>query len=317
MLHLYLHGCHRNFYNESLLIRSLESLSEVQVVESLAKADLIITGPRGFYYNKQPLSLHRVPKLRNFVLSKSEPLHVSKDQVTLFYSPEPPPIGYYQSSNCMFGISSEILNYDSSYFRLPYWMEGLDWSDLGIRESTTDRVGVKAKASSLVNERDPSSVLNKSFEFAIITSHLTGLRSDVVHQLENVLPIHGYGPFFNPKIKHHSESGFMKRDVLSHYALNLCPENTIYPGYASEKVPEAYICNTIPVTVADLAACSLDFNTKSFINLYEHYLNISEYVTCLLHDKRQLLSIASQPLFNEAPSLIPFLSFLNKILLRF
>jgi hypothetical protein len=316
MLRLYLHGCHRNFYGESLLIRSLELLSELEVVENLARADLIITGPRGFYYDKQPLSLHRVPKLRNFIHSNSEPLYASKKQITLFYSPEPPPIGYYQSSNCMFGVSSELLN-DYSYFRLPYWMEGLDWSELGIRESTTDRVGVKAKPSSLANERDPTLVLTKPLELAIITSHLTGLRSDVVRRLAYVLPIRGFGPYFNPLIKHHNESDFKKSDVLEHCAMNLCPENTIYPGYVTEKIPEAYICNTIPVTVADLAACSLDFNAKSFINLYEHYVDMADYLASILQNKNQLLTIASNPLFNEPPSLDAFLIFLKQILSKF
>lgn len=295
-------------------MRALESLTQVRVVERLIKADLIIAGPTGFYYNKQPLLLHHVPKIRNIVISKREPLNASKDQVTLFYSPEPPPIGYYQASNCMFGISSELLNDDPSYFRLPYWMEGLDWSDYGIRDSITDRVGVKVKAANLAKERDPSTVLSKRKELAIITSHLTGLRNDVVNRLQKVVPIHGFGPYYQPEIKHHSESGFTKRDVLESYAFNLSPENTIYPGYVTEKILEAYICETIPVIVADTAACSTDFNTASFINLYVNYAEMADYLASILRDNRRLIEIATQPLFIKPPSLDPLLEFLKKIL---
>jgi hypothetical protein len=298
-------------------MRALETLTQVRIVETIAKADLIIAGPGGFYYNKQPLSLHRVPKVRNFILSQREPLKASKGQVTLFYSPEPPPIGHYQASNCMFGISSELLNDVESYFRLPYWMESLDWSDYGIRDSITNRAGVKVKATDLAKERDPSTVLSKTPELAIITSHMSGLRFDVVDRLQQLVPIHGFGPYYNREIKHHSESGFTKRDVLANYAFNLAPENTIYPGYVTEKILEAYACNAIPITVADTVACSLDFNTKSFINLYEDYGNMVDYLACILQDSQQLSIMAAQPLFIKPPSLQPFLSFLKKVLAIF
>jgi hypothetical protein len=316
-LHIYLHECHRNYSGESLLFRALESLTELEIVERVSKADLIISGPGGFHYNKQPLYLHHVPKIRNIILSTREPLQASKEQATLFNSPEPPPIGFYKSSNCMFGVSSELLYDDPTYFRLPLWMECLDWSSYGIRDSTTDRAGSKAKAADLAKERNPSSVLNKPLELAFITSHLTGFRSDVVHRLERVLPIHGYGPFYNHEIKHHSESNFTKMDILGNYAFNLCPENTIYPGYVTEKIYEAYVCNTIPITLADLAACSLDFNTDSFINLYESYAVMTDYLSSIMYNKQKLASIASQPLFKEPPSLEPFLMFLKSIISSF
>lgn len=311
MLNIYLHFCHRNFLGESLLIRVLETLTKIKVVEKQSNADLIIAGPRGFFYNKQPCLLHHVPKLRNYILSQSEPLQARKGQTTLFYSPEPPPAGFYKSSNCMYGISSEILTDNTSYFRLPLWMDSIDWTDYGIRGSATDRTGVKVKPSSLADERNPFLVLNKSLKLAIITSHLIGFRSDVVNRLDKAIPIHGYGPFYNQNIKHHNESGFLKSDVLAQYAFNLCPENTLYPGYVTEKILEAYICNTIPVTVADSAACSLDFNTSSIINLYENYVNMTDYLMSILHDKHQLLAIASQPLFMKPPSLDPFIKFLT------
>jgi hypothetical protein len=311
---LYLHECHRNFFGESLLIRALESLVELRIVHKIAKADLIITGPGGFFYNKQPLFLNRAYKIRNFIISKREPLQVLPGQITLFYSPEPPTIGHYQSSNCLFGVSSELLNHDETYFRLPYWMESLDWSDYGIRDSTTDRVGVKSKAAELAKERDPSTVLSKTQELAIITSHLNGLRFDVVDRLQQVVPIHGFGPYYNREIKHHSESDFTKLSVLSNYAFNLCPENTIYPGYVTEKILEAYACKTIPITIADTPACSLDFNTESFLNLYENFDRMADHLACILQDRQKLSFIAAQPLFVKPPSLDPFLSFLKKVL---
>jgi len=317
MIRIYLHRCHHRFAGESLLIRSLESLTSFAFTDKSSKADLIITGPEGFYANQQPLSLHHVPFIRNHVISNKMPLQTSDNQVTLFYSPEPPPIGHYRASNCMFGISSELIAGEPSYFRLPYWMEGLDWSDYGIRESTTDRVGARPCSRYLVNERDPSPVLNKPLELAIFTSHMNGLRSDVVNQLREVAPVHGFGPYFNKAIRHHSESSFTKREVLTNYAFNLCPENTIYPGYITEKSFEAYVCGSIPVTVADIVACSLDFNPESMINLYEHYPDMACYFSSILHDKQRLVSIASQPLFVKAPVLDPFLNFLNQTLSLF
>ncbi len=314
MISCYLHGCHRNFYAESLLIRAIESLIPVKPVDKVSKADLIIVGPRGFYANKQPLGFHRVPKIRNYILSRQVPLAIDKHQITVFYSPEPPIIGHYALSNCMYGVASELIADDTTYFRLPCWMESIDWSDYGIRASETDRVGVKYKPVDLIKERNADAILRKAFELPIFTSHLNGFRAEVVKRLNVVMPVRGYGPHFDSSISHHSSSGFTKSEVLSRYAFNLCPENTIYPGYCTEKILEAYICDTIPVTLADPVAAALDFNSQSFINLYPFFDRMSEYLTSIVGNRSLLRSIASQPLFKKAPDLSDFLAFLKTIL---
>ena len=61
-------------------------------------------------------------------------------------------------------------------------------------------------------------------------------------------------------------SDFRKSDILQQYAFNLCPENGLYPGYATEKIPEAFAAGCLPIAYVDESVC-VDFNPKAFVNL--------------------------------------------------
>ena len=56
-----------------------------------------------------------------------------------------------------------------------------------------------------------------------------------------------------------------KVKFISNYKFNIAFENASYPGYATEKLMEALITNTIPIYWGD-PKISNDFNTKAFIN---------------------------------------------------
>ena len=59
-----------------------------------------------------------------------------------------------------------------------------------------------------------------------------------------------------------------KKELLSQYQINLCPENFIGQGYITEKIPEAFLSGCIPVTYCDPNDLKLDFNHKAVVNLY-------------------------------------------------
>lgn len=59
-----------------------------------------------------------------------------------------------------------------------------------------------------------------------------------------------------------------KVKFISNYKFNIAFENASHPGYATEKLMEALVTNTIPIYWGD-PDIGNDFNTKAFINVHE------------------------------------------------
>jgi hypothetical protein len=59
-----------------------------------------------------------------------------------------------------------------------------------------------------------------------------------------------------------------KFDVASNYNFMICPENDLFPGYVTEKLLDAYICETVPLYWGDLGA-DKKINRNAHLNLRE------------------------------------------------
>ena len=133
---------------------------------------------------------------------------------------------------------------------------------------------------------------------AFIVSNMTEQRQNLMNLVHPVIPIDGYGKAFDSSIKDHSSSGFLKRDLLMSYQYCLCPENSISPGYYTEKIPEAYISGAIPITFCD-SMVEVDFSPASFINLIKFVdgdqFASSAFEDCL-HKKDFLAELLCTPL---------------------
>ena len=111
---------------------------------------------------------------------------------------------------------------------------------------------------------------NAAYKAAFICSNMTSERLNYMACVRQVIPVDGYGRAFNSKIANHSESGFLKRDLLSDYKYCFCPENSIADGYFTEKIPESYIGGSIPITFCS-PNMSVDFSPESVINIYQFF----------------------------------------------
>jgi hypothetical protein len=312
MINIYLFDCHKNFKDESLILRIIESIQNVEYTEKISKADLIITGPQGL------AGLTRTNSPANFIRQHLNKLSVgktiSKNQLSLHVSHEAPNLGFADDSQCDYSICSEFSDDKSKILRMPYWFEALDWSDYELKNYGAGRAGVLGKPRELTQKRDTRRLLCKQKKLAIFSTHMNGIRKSVYDNLRKKFIIEGYGPFFDKSIEHHSKSPFTKYKILTNYIFNLCPENTLFPGYCTEKIVEAYCCNTIPITLADPLTVSYDFNKESIINLYEGYLNMHEYLIEIIENQQKIESIACEPLFKLEPTLDHITSFLRAII---
>jgi hypothetical protein len=97
------------------------------------------------------------------------------------------------------------------------------------------------------------------------------------------------------------------------YAFNLCPENSLFPGYYTEKIPEAFLGNSLPLTWADSNVYE-DFNKKSFINLLEHTKDNFTEIFELIKEDSYLKKFTNEPLLIKKPNLDNEINFVRKIL---
>ena len=87
----------------------------------------------------------------------------------------------------------------------------------------------------------------------------------------------------------------------------------MFPGYYTEKIPEAFMAGCLPISWAD-ENVKVDFNPKAFINLAPMSANGFQELGELLHSKDTLYKYASEPLLIHRPTLDPLKHFLCNLL---
>lgn len=210
-----------------------------------------------------------------------------------------------------FSISFDVDVSDERHCRCPYWMEGLDWSSEGITGNSNPRYGLLMKGERFL-EPLGADFLARPRKAVLFSSHLREPRKHLLNRLRDCVPVDGYGPAFDKSIVDHHHNSFVKYEVLRDYAFNLCPENGIYPGYQTEKIPEAFYAGTLPITWSD-PHVRLDFNSEAFVNLHDWVgRDLGELKESLLSDAH-LKKFADVPLMDRLPEIGPVVDFLEKI----
>jgi hypothetical protein len=99
-----------------------------------------------------------------------------------------------------------------------------------------------------------------------------------------------------------------KLNTISSYKFSLCFENSVYPGYFTEKLLHAKMTGNIPLYYSDLTF-SNDFNPKCCLNLQEIGLdNLYDTVIEIDQNEKLYREIYEQPLFDKKVSLEPIIS---------
>jgi hypothetical protein len=155
--------------------------------------------------------------------------------------------------------------------------------------------------------------LQRPNKAAIFASHLREPRATLLKVLKKELEVVEFGSLFNSNIKNHLESGLIKYDELQKFAFNLCPENGMYPGYYTEKIPEAFMAGCLPITWAD-DNVKVDFNPQAFINLAPMSASNFSELRQILRSKNTLSRYAEQPLFLSKPSITPVKNYLKEVI---
>jgi hypothetical protein len=216
----------------------------------------------------------------------------SKAKKTIWYSGENirPPFDEFDATISFDKDDPEINNL---YF--PVWYFLLNWrlgDDKHNRKISINQFTLPRS----VEERDKSAC-------AFSTSR-DPARLKTYAVIKQVMPLTIYG---------RSVGNFVADKIIAstNFGFQVCPENDVYPGYVTEKIPEAYLAGNIPIWIGSDVHCT--FNKNAYVDI----TGLNSYETRELLqsiDSEKARWIRNQPLLLAAPNLDGLTSLFLKVL---
>ena len=210
----------------------------------------------------------------------AEATHPEEEQVRIFFSGEPRrlPVGRHHAA-----ISMNLLD-TPGHFRYPQWM--LDFQLIDDPENV-DRKRFGRTVTFDMVQRELPSAPRPGFACAVFNNP-SHFRFEAARQLSAFGPVDLFGGGVNKPIG-------AKDELLAGYRINLCCENSIQPGYVTEKALEARAAGCVPLWWGD-PTYRVDFHERAIVNLYEYGLNVQR-----AFDSVDLKELASTPLLKRHP----------------
>lgn len=167
--------------------------------------------------------------------------------------------------NYNYSLSFDYDTYGGRNFRLPLWYSRLAWVgfEQSPRKPNVHNHGYEQliPIKQLLYPRKLDMQEKKEF-CVMVAGNPEGLRVNLFNSISKYKPIHGYGNMFGNSLRK------SKFEVLPQYKFCLCPENSIYDGYVTEKLIDAYAGGCVPIYSGEMQL-DQDFNEFAFLNYYE------------------------------------------------
>jgi hypothetical protein len=190
---------------------------------------------------------------------------------------------------CDYSFSFDFDEYGGKNIRIPLWYLYIDWFDVksyGNPKYLLPPNEINGIWFNSVKEKDCCTVFSSPRQN----------RYDMMHALQKYMIVDGYGrPFGN-----HTDGEDDKYEKISKYKSNICFENTIYPGYVTEKLLHARTAGTLAIYYGH-PSVKQDFNPDGFINLYDFssVAECAEYVQYVMNNSVLYNKIINQPIFTD------------------
>ena len=196
--------------------------------------------------------------------------------------------------DCNFSFTFDFNDYDERNIRVPLYYLYIDW----FNTKTWGNPEYLISPSAL---EDNEFIQTKKTKFcATIFSNPAYPRMELYNLLSGYKQVDGYGRPFN----NHSSGELKKYQILSEYKFSICPENSRWDGYYTEKLLHAKTAGTIPIYLADTKVAQ-DFNKKSFINVndFTSEKDLLDFIVEIDNNEQMYLDMFHEPLFVPRPSL--------------
>jgi hypothetical protein len=180
-------------------------------------------------------------------------------------------------NDCQYSLTFDFDSYNGKNIRLPLWILQIDWFN------KTNYTNPQYVIPLEYIKANPLRRKNKDKFCCIVFNSRSPHRWEIIEKLGKYKKVDCYGkPFGN---WFYGEDNKLK--TISDYKFNICFENSISPGYYTEKMIHAKTAGCLPLYWAD-NGCEKDFNKNSFLNLY-NFNNLDEFIEKIIElDKDDL-----------------------------
>jgi hypothetical protein len=181
-------------------------------------------------------------------------------------------------------LGFEVSSLPDRNIYFPLWMYRLDWG-FGKTWNEIAPTPYELTLSREVQDRAPSLVA--------FSSNQDPFRVAMLNRMETKMPVVKFGLGFSNPVS-------SKLNASKDFLFQLCPENDVYPGYITEKLIEAWVCECVPIWRGGMTDSR--FNPQAFIDVTG--LSITDAVEKVMgYSKSELNEMRQQPLLNAPPSL--------------
>jgi len=168
-------------------------------------------------------------------------------------------------SRASFSLSQDFETWGGKNFYLPLWTYRMRFP--GRKSVSNPSVENPTELDELIDPKNLTSQRSisladwESRKFcALVASNYNPLRVNLFLELKRVGSVDGYGNLFGNPFP------FPKSRLAKQYKFVLCPENSLYPGYVSEKLLDAYNMESIPIYWGGIPRLN-HFHADSYLNL--------------------------------------------------
>lgn len=162
-------------------------------------------------------------------------------------------------NRCDYSLTFDFDDYGGKNFRLPLWYLYIDWFNVGSYGNPDWLI-----PESYLYEENEFTRKEKNKFCSIVYGSPHQSRINAVKNISrNYKQVEVFGKA-NPNYNLPDGENY-KMDLISNYKFSLCYENSVTPGYHTEKLLHGKIAGNIPIYYGD-KTISEDFNPDSFIN---------------------------------------------------
>jgi len=223
-------------------------------------------------------------------------------RVKIFYTGENerPPEGRWDAY-----LSFDMHSFDGRNAYLPLWW--ITSSDILV-PTISPYLGKPITIDQMLASRTPSLEGREKFCVAFIGKAYP-FRMHAISAISKIGKVDVFGGIARDTRQTRAEE---KYDISQKYKFVFAFENDLFPGYVTEKVPEAWATGAVPLYWGSDPANLL--NQDSFINLanFKTLEDFTERVRVVDEDDALWMKIASQPLLQSRPSLDHVIEVLRK-----
>lgn len=210
-------------------------------------------------------------------------------------------------NRCDYSLTFDFDTNQGRNFRLPLWYLYIDWFGVG----TYDDPHWLIPESYLYGENEFT--MKRKGEFcSIVYGKPIESRIQAVKNISRYKHVDVWGKA-NPNFPLPDGEKY-KLDMISNYKFSLCYENSVTPGYHTEKLLHGMVAGNIPIYYGDKTV-DQDFNSSRFINAVD--MSDDELVEKIaeIDSSDELYNeMLSQPIFDKKVSLGDITAFLSEVL---